>query len=442
MSGLKQVIWSVIAAGCLAMPVHSQTETIGQIHVNVTPEGASLTCNGQPTSSTPTTLNNMPEGDYLLVATKSGYQEARQTVSILAGQRVNVEMTLEPITGLIVVHTDPPGASIEINGAYYGETPLLLTDLALGTYRMKLSAQGCRTREVPIELKDRTPRKILVELESDAGSLTVDSNPEGANLILNGIAKGTTPCTVDRVPEGDTTLQLTLDGYKTYNHSVRLTAGQTETIQAVLEPLPAMLTIVTRPTGARIYVENQFRGTAPVTLKALPPGEYRVRAEKEGCEMMARTVELELGQELTEEFRLSGNTGTIELSTEPSDVTVYVDGQETGLTAAKESETDRVSEPFLIEQLAEGRHQIQLSKKGYKGESFFVKIERDETAAFHKKLIKLFIPDCEIVTKNAIYKGVFIEETPDGTIKLETHPGVIRNFPASEILFRRPIREQ
>ncbi len=442
MSGLKQVIWSLIAAGCLAMPVLAQTELMGQIHVNVTPDGANLTCNGQPTSSTPTTLDNMPAGDHLLIATKPGYQESRQTISLLAGQRINVEIALEPITGLVIVQSEPPGAAIEIDGAYYGETPLLLKDLALGSYRMKLSVQGFRAREVPMEIKDRTPQKILVALESDAGSLTVNSDPQGANLILNGISKGTTPCSVGRIPEGETTIQLTLDGHKPYHHTIRLTAGQTETIQAVLEPLPAKLTIVSRPTGARIYVENQFRGTAPVTLNALPPGEYRLRAEKEGCEMMARTVELELGQDLTEEFRLSGNTGTIEISTEPSDVTVYVDGQEAGLTAAKESETDRVSEPFLIEQLAEGKHQVQLSRKGYKGESFFVAVERNETAAFHKRLIKLFIPDCEIVTKNAVYKGVFIEETPDGIVKLETHPGVIRKFPASEIRFRRPIREQ
>jgi hypothetical protein len=119
---------------------------------------------------------------------------------------------------------------------------------------------------------------------------------------------------------------------------------------------------------------------------------------------------------------------------------VIIDGEEVGVTVAKPGETDRVSEPLRIDMLAEGRHEVQLTRKGYFGERFSITTERAKTVSLHKQLKKRFIPDCEVVTKSGVHRGVLQEVSPEGDVKLEVSPGIMRTIEASEIRFRRPLR--
>lgn len=413
----------------------------GQIRVSVEPDGATVTCNREPVSAPPVTITGLPPADHLVVVSKHGYQTEQHTVPLQAGQRVNLDVQLSPVLGLLLVHSDPKGADVEINGAYRGKTPLLATDLPLGEYRMALKSAGYIPKEVDLVLDSRTPRKVDLQLKSDSARLAISSEPAGARVVVNGVARGTAPCIVDRIPAGESSIELTLDAHKPHKQTVKLIAGDEQDITAVLEPIPASLNIVSIPTGARIYINNQFRGESPVELNGLPPGAYRVRAELAGHETMARTVQLKRAQELVEEFRLPSNTGMFELITEPAMVTVFVNGDEAGVTKAKPGQTDRVSEPLRIDQLTAGRHEVQLTRKGYFGARFPIAIERAKTVSLHKKLKKRFIPNCELVTKTAVHKGVLLEVAPNGDVKLEVNPGVIRTFEADEIRIRRPLRQ-
>ena len=419
----------------------SPTAPQTQLYVTVQPEGASVTCDGRQVDAPPVTITGIEPGKHLLVIEKLGYQEERRTLEVAAGQRLNVEIQLRPVQGLLLIHSKPDGATVEIDGAYRGETPLLVTDLPFGKYRSKLSRAGHLAKEIEITVDRRSPQRCFVELTSDSATLAISSLPDGARVTVNGVSRGVTPCTVEQIPEGDATVELTLDGHQPHKQTVRLVSGQEQRIEAVLAAIPASLTVVSIPDKARIYVDNQFRGLAPVNLDTLEPGEYRLRAELEGHEPQARTVTLGLAQTMVEEFRLQGNTGLLELTTEPALVSVFVDGKEVGATTSKAGQTDRVSDSLRVENLAEGRHDVQLSRKGYFGENFPIQIERDKTFSIHKKLNKRFIPNCEVVTKTTVYRGVLLDVSAGGDVRLEVSPGVLRTIPASEVRFRRPLRD-
>ncbi len=414
----------------------------GQIRVSVEPEGAQVMCNGEVVDAPPVTITGLAEGEHLIVVSKRGFEETRRTVRLAKGQRMNLDVKLLPVTGLLLVHSSPEGATVEIGGAFYGVTPTLISSLSLGDYRVRLTLPGYLPRELDISIDSRTPRKVQAELVSEMATLLLTSTPAGARVVVNGAARGETPCTVDRVPEGDATVEILLDGYQPHRQNVRVTAGEEQRVEAILVAIPANLTVVTIPSGARIYVENQFRGTSPVKMTDLKPGSYRLRAEITGFETMARTVDLAIAQDRVEEFRLQGNTGLMELVTEPAGVTVYVDGKEVGVTVVRPGQTDRVSEALRVTGLAEGRHEVQLTLKGFFTEKFPIAIERGQTVALHKKLNKRFIPDCEVVTSTTVYRGVLLEVNPQGDVKLEVSPGVIRSFAAGDIRVRRPIRQE
>jgi hypothetical protein len=440
LAALGTVLATGLALAAAEPPTAPATPT--QVYVTVQPDGASVTCDGRQVDAPPVVISGIGPGKHLIVVNKLGYQEERRTIEAVPDQRLNVELQLRPIHGLLLIHSKPDGATVEIDGAYRGETPLLVSDLPLGKYRAKLTHAGCQTKEIDLTVDRRAPKRFYVELTSDSATLVIASKPEGASVTVNGISRGKTPCTVGQVPEGDAAVELSIEGYQPHKQTVRLVAGQEQKIEAVLAAVPASLTVVSIPEKARIYVNNQFRGVAPLKLESLEPGEYRLRTELDGCEPQARTITLGLGQVLVEEFRLEGNTGLMEITTEPANVSVFVDGKEVGATADKPEQTDRVSEPLRVERLAEGSHDVQLTRKGYFSENFTIAIERAKSVSIHKKLNKRFIPNCEVQTKTAVYRGVLLEVSPAGDVKLEVGPGVLRSIPADEIRARRPLREE
>jgi hypothetical protein len=68
------------------------------------------------------------------------------------------------------------------------------------------------------------------------GSVKVFSSPTGASILIDGVYIGTTPGTVNGVPEGNHILRLTLSGYYDYEGSIYVVAGQTNQGYGTLQP--------------------------------------------------------------------------------------------------------------------------------------------------------------------------------------------------------------
>jgi len=421
--------------------VAQEQDDLCQVRVSTTPPGAIVSFDRVMKDTAPLLLGDLPSGEHMVSANKIGYEEARKTIVLDPGQRMAVELKLRPVLALVLVHSDPTGAEIEIDGAARGTAPILIADLPIGKYRMRVSLPGFISKEVELYADDRAPMKVDVSLASDSATLLLDSEPRGAAVAINGISTGkTTPCTLSRIPAGDTVLELALADYRPYKQTLKLVAGREETISAVLDPVPSGLKLVSIPEGARMYVNNEFRGESPLDLEDLEPGEYRVRAELKGYEPLARTVTIRQASDLVEEFRLEANSGSFELTTEPAGVKVFIDGEDSGITAAPEDETDRVSDPLRVDLLPIGEHNVQLTKKGYFEKKFAISIERDKTVTLHHKMERRFIPDYEVLTETTVYRGVLIQIDPEGNVKMETRPGVIKEIPADEVKVRRPLR--
>ncbi|MBT3296436.1 MAG: PEGA domain-containing protein [Verrucomicrobia bacterium] len=426
--------------GTLSAATLAQTDIIApQLRITTDPEMADIRFDGALQGQSPLTLSDLAPGPHLLSVTKSGYHDVRQSIALTGAQRIALNLTLEPVSGLILLHSTPPGSDVEIDGAHRGSTPLLLTDLPVGRYRVHFSQTGYLPKDIDLAVEDRTPIRIPVELTSDSATLTLDSTPPGATVTLNGIAKGRTPCRLDRVAAGESELQISLEGYRTFARTIRLAAGQGESVTAALDALPATLNVVSIPTGARIYVNDEFRGEAPLTLAKLDPGLYRLRAEKKGYDVLTRSASLARAQSKTTELRLVSNAGALEVITHPVGVRVLVDGKERGVTLAMQAEGSLISAPLKIELVDIGEHRVQLVREGYFEKTLSVTVKRQEATPIQESLKRRFIPDTEIKTAQGVYKGVFIDEGIQGKIRIEVRPGVIKSIEAQDIVSRRAI---
>ena len=112
------------------------------------------------------------------------------------------------------------------------------------------------------------------------GSVSITSEPPGAQVSIDGESRGATPLTVALLA-GSHRVDLTL-GSKVRTHTLNVGAGRDSSLHAALEteaapPAVGGLHISTDPSGARVWVDDHDRGRTPVSVSNLAPGTHQVR---------------------------------------------------------------------------------------------------------------------------------------------------------------------
>ena len=437
MKNLITLIFTALALSAFA----AKEEPSTQLVVKSNPVDAKITINHNNRGNAPLTITDLPAGEYLIHASKKGYMDAFETVSIQAGVRVEANLELLPQLALLLVHSEPEGAEVSREGVSLGTTPLLVTNLQPGKHRLSIALPGYQTKEIDVSLNGRTPKKEMITLVADSGTIDVTSDPAGAEVMINGIARGSTPCTIERIPGGTVNLEIKQNGYTPHTREIALAAGEKQSINVTLRPLPGNLSIVSIPEGARVYIDNEFKGKTPYTLENTNPGTYRVRVEMAGHTPLARNITLEKGTTATEEFRLEKNTGILSVITAPSGCSILIDGKKRGITRSEKAETSAVSNALSIEDLIAGEHTVEIIRKGFGPQKRKIVIKRDQTTPLQVKLIRQFIPNYEVTTTRSYYKGV-LEFINEEGIRIETAPGITQTVPMKDVKKHGPLQEE
>ncbi len=406
----------------------------GSIRVVTNPADATVFCNGVDYGSAPVTIEGLPSGQHLLVVRKDGHREMRTTVNLLQDQHSTQRIELEPMMGLVLVESEPEGADVTIDNSFKGRTPLLIDDIGLGTYSLRVFKDSYFPRELTLRVRDRIPQHISIELPADSAQLNVYSQPSGGRVIVDGASMGVTPLEIDRIRTGSVTVEISRDGYLPHQQEVRLRAGESYDIRADLVPLPSGLTVYTVPDGARVYINDDYKGETPVTVEDLVVGTYDIRVQKRGYESSRRSIDISPGASRIEEFRLNSVSGRIVLVTEPANVRVFLGGEEVGVTEPSDSEL--ISEPLEIDMVEEGSHRLQLMRRGYHHDPKTIDVARNDVVTLHERMERLFIPDTIVRTREGaggVYRGVLLQTHPNGDVDLETRPGIIVTIPHGEI---------
>jgi hypothetical protein len=120
------------------------------------------------------------------------------------------------------------------------------------------------------------------------GELVVNSRPV-ARISIDGTERGTTPQTL-RLPAGTHVLEIQIG--KTEPRVIPLTirAGvqTSQYIELQNVPMTGGLELRSDPVAARVSVDGQLRGTTPLALKELPPGDHEVVLELGGRKVTQR----------------------------------------------------------------------------------------------------------------------------------------------------------
>lgn len=160
-----------LVSGGLSAEDHVRT----RVSITSQPIGASVIVDGQDRGMTPITLFDLAAGRHHLKLRLAGYVERDRFFNTDESPFIEKSVVLQPVKGLLLVKTDPPGATIVIDEAVYGQSPQLITDLlAKDVYELELRKPGYRERFVTLKFNGRDPLVIDEKLVLDSGVVDRD----------------------------------------------------------------------------------------------------------------------------------------------------------------------------------------------------------------------------------------------------------------------------
>jgi eukaryotic-like serine/threonine-protein kinase len=111
----------------------------GQLIVSANVTGARISVDGRsdPMWLTPYTIPDLPAGAHTVVISKDGYDDFQQSVTVAAGESINVEGNLSLGRAEVNIVTVPPGVEVLIDGKSYGPSPVRAT-LVVGNHVYKV----------------------------------------------------------------------------------------------------------------------------------------------------------------------------------------------------------------------------------------------------------------------------------------------------------------
>lgn len=136
----------------------------GKLTIRSNPPGATVYVGGRRYNiRTPDTFSKIPTGSVLVKVELDG-RSAEKLVTIEKDRTNVVEFDLTPQYGTLTVHSDPPGASVNINGKYEDTAPLS-KKLLVGEYRLKASKTGWQDDEINVKIEKGRTTIVSINLK-------------------------------------------------------------------------------------------------------------------------------------------------------------------------------------------------------------------------------------------------------------------------------------
>jgi hypothetical protein len=255
------------------------------------------------------------------------------------------------------------------------------------------------------------------------GTLSVQTNPAGAAVVIDGQQRGMSPLSLQLKP-GRHVVELVTDG-DVRTIPVTITAGG-QVSQFIEIPRAASalgeLQIRTEPAGAQVTVDGRVLGRSPLTAEGLTPGQHTVTVENELGPVTQRvTIEAGTTASLVVPMTTPRNapvSGWISVSA-PVDVQLYENQRLLG-----SSQTDRIMVPV-------GRHDLEVVNEalGYRAAKT-VNVSPGQTANIRLDLPKAPMALNAVPWAEAWVDGERVGETPIGSVQVSIGP--------HEVVFRHP----
>ena len=245
------------------------TKLPGIVTLTTEPEvGAQVLADGVVLGTTPLVDIELKPGVRQLELSAERHLGAAHELDVRGGgERQALAVTLTPDWGVVSLRTDPPGATVLLDGAEAGITPAAL-EVMSGEHDIEVRLAGYNAWSTKLLVESNQPQQLPdVTLAQADGRLEVASNPSEASVSVDGEFRGRTPLSVRLSPGRSHRLALTKPGYETATRELSVAADSGRRLQIDMTALVGAIEVASTPANAEVWVNSERRGVTPVTLE-------------------------------------------------------------------------------------------------------------------------------------------------------------------------------
>jgi hypothetical protein len=291
-------------------------------------------------------------GKHIIRAERDGYVTAQDEILVRSDGTNGVRLWLDKLPGKLRIDTGGVAATVSVDGVEAGHAPGELS-IPAGQRTLIIRASRYVDYITNVTIEGAGQRQELhANLQTSWGAIKVLSIPEGAHVSVDGVDGGVAPVTI-AAPSGVRRVQLTSPGWKTWESSVVLKAGESLTIGPVTLGQPdAHLVVRSDPAGADATVGGTHLGRTPAEID-LPSGiAHQVVLSAPGYKNWTRAVFADPGRKLSVLARLEPILVRVSVRGDPADAELFIDGVARG----------KAPQSF---ELSATDHHIEVRKEGF-----------------------------------------------------------------------------
>lgn len=253
---------------------------------------------------------------------------------------------LEPAT--MRIESDPPDAALYLDGVQAGRTPMLLAARGGGAWQVRIEMPGHAPWTGTAQAAPRSVGRLIATLEPLPGAFTIESDPTGAILELDGRELGATPIYIPEARPGLHRLALSAPDHFDWIGEVRVPPGGGVTQRIELRGFPAHVLFTAPVEETSLWIDGRLRGFLPLELET-EAGERLIRLEAEGYRPWEKAVRFLPNERRTLEILLQRPWPGVESDDPIYPLAVVIENQD---LARPQAGLDRAD--VVYEALAEG----------------------------------------------------------------------------------------
>ncbi len=271
-------------------------------------------------------------GPRSIVVEAEGYVPFRDDLVITDEPLQTHTVKLNPLPGHLRVDVSPvQTAKIVIDGLIEADVPSTVNNIEAGAREITVTADRYIPFSTVIEIQGRGIEQLLqVNLKPAWADISVQSQPTGATVKFDKTTVGTTPLDSELI-QGERVIEISLDGYKPWKRTLRVTAGTPVDLPPVLlTKADGYVDVTTTPRGASITVDSKFKGQSPIKFAVSPDKKHKIGVLKEGYRAATRTITV--GSSKTENviIELKPELAAVQVISTPADAQLFVNGKARG----------------------------------------------------------------------------------------------------------------